>query len=454
MISTKAYSSVQTWSENYALLGPYSPSTAAIEFEPLPPPPQTSEILSTLLRTEGITVHYGRWLVKGYPRVYLFDLHSSRSKTAAWRAELQGSVANEYDSEANSAITFGFQVAHFFRAFYARFHSDAYAVAHFHDWMGSVGLVVLRKWGVPLPTLYTAHETLLGRALSAEGASIGRRTADPLFAPESEAQRRQIANRHWIEVHAAREATVFTAVSDVLGEEAAAVLGRRPDVVTPNGLLEEKYIAVHEFQNLHKKYCSAIGEFCRGHFFGAYDDIDLENTLFFFTCGTAGYRNKGIDLMIDALALLNNRLKKDASKLTVVAFIIMPGNTVSYNVESVKGQSDRRVIKDTCDAIAKDISDKLFEEILRGSLPSVGSLFSQEDLILLKKRLQLVAQTSRLPPVVTHNLVNESEDGKNKQTKQIIITQTANNFKCVLFAYLKIIFYIIYYYYYSYFYFI
>lgn len=415
VISTKAYNSVQTWSENYALLGPYNPSTAAIEFEPLPPPAHSDEVIRSLSESYGIIVHYGRWLVKGYPRVYLFEPNSpgiNRAKIAGWRKDLQGSIGNEYDSEANNAINFGFQVAHFFKMFYERFHTESYMVAHFHDWMGSVGLIVLKKWGIKLPTVYTAHETLLGRTMSADGTNVMQvAREDPMFAPMREAERKQIANRHWIEVNAAKNASVFTTVSDVLGEEAELVLGRRPDVVTPNGLIGEKYSAVHEFQNLHKKYNNVIGEFCRGHFFGDYDDIDLENTVFFFTSGKSGVRNKGIDLMIDALAELNKRLKKDGTKLTVVAFIIMPGNTISYNVESVKGQSDRRIIKDTCETVARNITDKLFEEILRGSLPSVDTLVSQEDLVLIKKRLQLVAQTSRLPPVTTHNLINPSDDG-------------------------------------------
>lgn len=419
VISTKAFNSVQTWSENYALLGPYNPSSAAIEFEPLLPPPHSEEVIRSLSSTHGITVHYGRWLVKGYPRVYLFELNSpgiNSMKVAGWRRDLQGSLGNEYDSEANNAINFGFQVAHFFKAFYERFRDETYILGHFHDWLGSVGLIVLQRWGIKIPTVYTAHETLLGRRMCSDGTNAAGVMADPMFSASREAERRQIANRHWIEVNSAKYATIFTTVSDVLAKEAEVILGRHPDVITPNGLLTEKYSAVHEFQNLHKKYNNVIGEFCRGHFFGDYDDIDLENTLFFFTSSgrRAGYKDKGIDLMIDALAELNEKLKKDGSKLTVVAFIIMPGNTTSYNVESVKGQSDRRTIKETCETVAKSITDKLFEEILRGSLPSLDSLVTQEDLVLIKKRLQLVVQTSRLPPVVTHNLANASEDGKYK----------------------------------------
>lgn len=52
--------------------------------------------------------------------------------------------------------------------------------------------------------------------------------------------------------------------------------------------------------------------------------------------GRREYHNKGVDLFIESLAELNYLLKKDNIDVTVVAFIIMPGSTNSYNVESIK----------------------------------------------------------------------------------------------------------------------
>lgn len=40
-------------------------------------------------------------------------------------------------------------------------------VAHFHEWLAGVGLVLLRLWGVPVATVFTTHATLLGRYLCA-----------------------------------------------------------------------------------------------------------------------------------------------------------------------------------------------------------------------------------------------------------------------------------------------
>ena len=64
-----------------------------------------------------------------------------------------------------------FMVAEFLGDF--RFLSENYAdsppriVAHFHEWMAGVGLIMSRIWKIDLATVFTTHATLLGRFLCA-----------------------------------------------------------------------------------------------------------------------------------------------------------------------------------------------------------------------------------------------------------------------------------------------
>ena len=180
----------------------------------------------------------------------------------------------------------------------------------------------------------------------------------------------------------------------------------------PNGLNVKKFSATHEFQNLHQQSKERITDFARGHFYG-HNDFDPENTLFFFTAGRYEYRNKGVDMFIESLARLNHRMKSTNSPITVIAFIIMPAQTQSYSVESLKGQAVMKSLHDTIKVIENNIGKKLFERALSWhegqQMPEEKDLLAPADKILLRRRLFSMKRHS-LPPVVTHNMVNDAED--------------------------------------------
>jgi glycogen(starch) synthase len=402
---SKALITVQEWGDRYALIGPYNKASAAQEFEPIPPSQLVTEVLDDLKRKHGIIVYFGRWLVKGYPRVFLIDTNSSMHNLGKWRYELEAGFEVSQDFETNEAIVFGYQVATFLEELIKR-TEDRPILAHFHEWLAGVGLIVSKRRQLPVATLFTTHATLLGRYMAAGRVDLYNRIQH--INADQEAGTRQIYHRHWIEVGAARGSDVFTSVSEITGFEAEHALGRKPDVITPNGLNIERFEAVHEFQSLHKKYKDKIQDFVRGHFYG--HNLDLDKTIYFFTAGRREYYNKGVDLFIEAMAELNFLLKRDNVDLNVVAFIIIPGNTNNYNVESIKAQSVRREIREICNKIVKKISDRMYDSIMEGEMPNTENLLTQEDIVNLKRRVQTVKQQGSVPPIVTHNVVNDEKD--------------------------------------------
>ena len=66
--------------------------------------------------------------------------------------------------------------------------------------------------------------------------------------------------------------------------EAQHFLGRKPEVILPNGLNIERFAAPHEFQLLHRTNKRLIHEFVMGHFFPSYT-FDLDRTLYVFHGG-------------------------------------------------------------------------------------------------------------------------------------------------------------------------
>ena len=121
--------------------------------------------------------------------------------------------------------------------------------------------------------------------------------------------------------------------------------------------------ALHEFQNLHAKYKEKIHTFIRGHFYG--HPLDLGNTLYFFTAGRYEYRNKGVDIFIEALSRLNGFLKHVNSAVTVVAFIVMPAPYHSLNIETLKGHALVKKLEDNVADLERRIGARIFDAALK-----------------------------------------------------------------------------------------
>ena len=151
---------------------------------------------------------------------------------------------------------------------------------------------------------------------------------------------------------------------------------------------------------------------------------NVEDTLYFFTAGRYEYRNKGLDMYIESLARLNHRLQQMGSKQTVVAVIIAPAATHSYTIEALKGQAVTKQLRDTVTEIQNRIGARLFETSTRYTgehgteVPDPATLLSNEDKILLKRRVYALRRTS-LPPVVTHNMADDANDPVLNQIRRV-----------------------------------
>ena len=103
------------------------------------------------------------------------------------------------------------------------------------------------------------------------------------------------------------------------------------------------------------------------------------------------------------------QLKESKSDKTVVAFLIFPTKTNSFNVESLRGHAVAKGLKDTIDEIQKEIGVRLYETCLRGAVPDPTDLLSKNDLVKLKRCI-FAQGASNLPPITTHNIVEDQND--------------------------------------------
>ena len=309
------------------------------------------------------------------------------------------------DGEVNEVVAFGFTVAEFFRNL-AQFVTDRGILAHFHEWMGGVAVPRIAHLQLPVATVFTTHATLLGRYLASDNPYFYQHL--PFLDAEREAQHYNIYPRHQIEKAAAHASTVFTTVSEVTAYEAERLLGRKAEVILPNGLNIQRFAALHEFQNLHRRYKEEINHFVMGHFFPSYT-FDLDNTLYVFTAGRYEYRNKGIDMFIEALHLLNGRLKSVPDRPNVVAFIITRAMNRGYNVSVLHNRSMFEDLRDTCMDIKEQMGQNLFDAVARGRIPAAGEILSEDSVVHLK-RVMHAYRSSRQPAICTHEMVDDAND--------------------------------------------
>lgn len=437
VLKSKAPITCQQYKHNYHLIGPLNPNSVQIEVEPLDWEAEETwkfregsllEIRETLrsMHDRGVKFVYGRWLIEGAPRVILFDLTSVQVHLADWKTDLwslAGIPSPESDFETNDAVLLGYTVVWFLGELTHQDDKRA-IIAHFHEWLTGVALPLCRKRRIDVVTIFTTHATLLGRYLCAGNVDFYNNLDK--FDVDTEAGKRGIYHRYCIERAAAHTADVFTTVSQITAYESEYLLKRKPDGILPNGLNVVKFQAVHEFQNLHALKKEKINEFIRGHFHGNYD-FDLDNTLYFFIAGRYEYRNKGADVFIEALARLNYRLKASGSKMTVVAFVIMPAKNKSYTVDALRGQAVVKSLENTVRDVTKLIERRIFEHAMRyphngkSEIPNeLDELLKPSDKVLLKKRVfALRRPEGALPPVVTHNMVDDSTDPILNQIRRV-----------------------------------
>ncbi|XP_048846330.1 glycogen [starch] synthase, muscle isoform X1 [Brienomyrus brachyistius] len=409
VIQTKARLTAEEWGENYFLVGPYMESNVRTQVELIEPTNPALKKTIDKMNTSGCKVYFGRWLIEGGPYVVLIDVGFTAWSLDRWKSELWESCSIGvpwFDREANDAVLFGFLTAWLLGEFAAQCEESSHVVAHFHEWLAGLGLVLCRHRQLPVATIFTTHATLLGRYLCAGNVDFYNNLSE--FNVDKEAGDRQIYHRYCIERAAACCAHIFTTVSQITAIEAEFLLRRKPDIITPNGLNVKKFSAMHEFQNLHAQSKARIQEFIRGHFYG-HLDFNLDKCLFLFIAGRYEFSNKGADIFLESLARLNYLLRVNHSEVTVVAFFIMPARTNNFNVETLKGQAVRKQLWDTAHTVKEKFGKKLYESLLVGQLPDVSKMLDKEDFTMMKRAIFSTQRHSQ-PPICTHNMLDDSSD--------------------------------------------
>ncbi|MGH0038552.1 MAG: glycosyltransferase [Myxococcota bacterium] len=413
VLRSKAQSMVERWGEEYLLVGPRIPGSVELELETEAPAGWVASVVEEL-ESEGVAWAYGRWLVSGRPRALLLDFALPPDRIEFVRHRLHrdhGVVPVRGNQLIDDAIGFGEGVRLLLRAC-AKVSQRGVpgaperVLAHFHEWLGSIGLPLIHSEGLGLRTVFTTHATSVGRYVASSGEDLYERFLQ--MDSDREANRFGIETQHGVERVCARMADVFTTVSPITGEECERLLGRAPDIVTPNGLNLARFDRGHDFQTDHASYKDQIHRFVMGHFFPSYS-FDLENTLYLFNAGRFEPRNKGFDLCLEAMARLNAELRLAKSELTVVFFIVTSRPTRSLEPDTLESRGLLDDLEEVSQRIGRGAAERYFRSAAAGIEANLDDLI--DDYWRLRhKRLQHAFRRDRLPPLCTHVLEDGEQD--------------------------------------------
>jgi glycogen(starch) synthase len=413
VIRSKAPAMVENATGPFCMIGPYLGKNIQAELEPLDDVEDVFGQAAANLRKRGYDVHYAEWLITGKPRVVLLNPNAIEDKALGvikyllWKNHGVGTP--DHSPLINQVVGFGYLTKLFLDELVKLVDKDQPILTHFHEWMAGLPILDIRREKMPVKTVFTTHATQLGRHLAINSPLFYAHL--PFFDHELEAKKFGIVTEEAIEFRCAQSCDVFSTVSDVTARECKHLLKRKPEVIVPNGLNIERFEALHEFQNLHAHYKEEIHEFVMGHFFHSYT-FDLDKTLYLFTSGRYEFHNKGFDLTLEALWHLNEKLKAEKADLTVVMFFVTKREYYSIKPEVLQTRAIMEEIRQTCEAIEKEVGKGLFYASTTREdhrLPNLNDFV--EDYWKLRYRRTIQSWKShKLPGVITHKLVNEEGD--------------------------------------------
>lgn len=268
---------------------------------------------------DGLNVKVGTWNIPGKPTVILVDFKPFFAEKNDFLFELWDKFGvdsmNAY-GDYDESVVFGYATAKVIESFVKYNKADnGKSLAQFHEWTTASGLLYIKSRGVNVKTLFTTHATTTGRSICFNNKLLYEYFTG--YNGDQMSEELGVKSKHAIEKRAAINADCFTTVSDITAKECAQLLEKAPDIVTPNGFEADfvpkgaKYTAAREAARASLK---KVAETLTGSKIS-------DDALFVGASGRYEYRNKGLDVFIEALKLLsqNSQVKRE-----VVAFILVP----------------------------------------------------------------------------------------------------------------------------------
>ncbi|MBR2458658.1 MAG: glycosyl transferase [Bacteroidaceae bacterium] len=271
-------------------------------------------------RKEGLEVRVGRWNIPGQPCVVLVAFNKyfpMRDQLYAnlWEYAKVDSMNGygDYDEANMFSYAAGLVVESFFRHSLEKTCKNV--VYQAHEWMTCLGAMYIQQNVPAIATIFTTHATTIGRSIAGNNKPL----YDYLWAYNGTQMSKElnVEAKHSLERETAHRVDCFSTVSDVTAHECEELMDKKCHAVLPNGFEADFVPKAAEFKRKRKEAREMIL-----HIANCLTGCDFpEDTLIVGTSGRYEFRNKGIDVFIEAM----NRLSRDRNlDKQVLALVEVP----------------------------------------------------------------------------------------------------------------------------------
>ena len=327
VLSTKAKTLQLQHKDHIIFIGPDLGSSSQFFIES----PRLLTAWKKQVANEGLKIRIGRWDVPGKPiailvnfEAYFHQKNKIYSDFWNWFGVDSLYGFGDYDESCMFAYACG-EVIKSFTQFMGTAGQNV--IAHFDEWTTGFGLLYCKHYLPDVATVFTTHATSVGRSICGNNMPL----YDFLYEYHGDQMARQLnmLAKHSVEKITAQQSDCFTTVSEITAKECTQLLEKEPDVVTLNGF-EDQFVPKGKKALLVRKESreslTKVTEALLGHSLSA-------DPLFIGISGRYEFRNKGIDVFIEALSTLKNQSSLERE---IVAFIMIPGEVSAPRQEVLK----------------------------------------------------------------------------------------------------------------------
>ena len=274
-------------------------------------------------REQGLNVRVGRWTIPGEPVAILVDFKpffEKKNDIYAWLWEEYKvdslHAYGDYDEASMLSYAAGLVVESFYKSQIFNLNPQSRVIYHANEWMCGLGALYINNKLPQIGTIFTTHATSIGRSIAGNQKPL----YDYLFAYNGDqmAWELNMQSKHSIEKQTALHVDCFTTVSDITANECKELLDKAVDVVLPNGFdnsFVPKAAAFNKKRKQARQKMLQVANALLGEDLG-------DDTVIVSTSGRYEFRNKGIDVFVEAM---NRLLRERQLKKKVLAFIVVPG---------------------------------------------------------------------------------------------------------------------------------